>query len=388
MSNPSKLDYFEVFPWNRNFETGLNEIDRQHKTLVELLNKLANTLIHEEPIEINLAFEELAKYADYHFETEENTWAEYFGDDSWFINHQERHSSFLPKVLELKEKHAHLPLHEVVEEIIKFLIRWLAFHIIDDDKRLAVAVESIRFGSSIDEAKAIADRKMNGSNRVLIDTVMVMYEGLSSRTLELMRERHARKIVEQELLKANQQLERLSVTDQLTGLFNRREFEPIFNNELQRAKREGNHLNFILLDIDYFKKINDDYGHTYGDETLVKVGHKLQELCRRPSDFVFRLGGEEFAIITTTNPEQAVQLFADKVRKGIASLKIPNKNSSVIPFLTISAGVIDIAPDTSEREPSRLFKQADQHLYTAKQTGRNKVVSTLKVKQALTTTYE
>lgn len=375
MSNPSKLDYFEVFPWNRNFETGLNEIDRQHKTLVELLNKLANTLIHEEPIEINLAFEELAKYADYHFETEENTWAEYFGDDSWFINHQERHSSFLPKVLELKEKHAHLPLQEVVEEIIKFLIRWLAFHIIDDDKRLAVAVESIRFGSSIDEAKAIADRKMNGSNRVLIDTVMVMYEGLSSRTLELMRERHARKIVEQELLKANQQLERLSVTDQLTGLFNRREFEPIFNNELQRAKREGNHLNFILLDIDYFKKINDDYGHTYGDETLVKVGHKLQELCRRPSDFVFRLGGEEFAIITTTNPEQSVQLFAEKVRKGIASLKIPNKNSSVIPFLTVSAGVINISPDTSERDPSTLFKQADQHLYTAKQTGRNKVIT-------------
>lgn len=375
MSNPSKLDYFEVFPWNRNFETGLNEIDRQHKTLVELLNKLANTLIHEEPIEINLAFEELAKYADYHFETEENTWAEYFGDDSWFINHQERHSSFLPKVLELKEKHAHLPLHEVVEQIIKFLIRWLAFHIIDDDKRLAVAVESIRFGSSIDEAKAIADRKMNGSNRVLIDTVMVMYEGLSSRTLELMRERHARKIVEQELLKANQQLERLSVTDQLTGLFNRREFEPIFNNELQRAKREGNHLNFILLDIDYFKKINDDYGHTYGDETLVKVGHKLQELCRRPSDFVFRLGGEEFAIITTTNPEQSVQLFAEKVRKGIASLKIPNKNSSVIPFLTVSAGVINISPDTFERDPSTLFKQADQHLYTAKQTGRNKVIT-------------
>ena len=124
---------FEVFPWNRNFETGHAVIDRQHRKLVDLLNALAKTLINNEPIHINRAFDELAAYADQHFDTEDAIWLESFGDDAWLKAHRKSHASFMPKVLEMKQQEVRKPLPEVVEEIIKFLIRWLAFHIIDND---------------------------------------------------------------------------------------------------------------------------------------------------------------------------------------------------------------------------------------------------------------
>jgi diguanylate cyclase (GGDEF)-like protein/hemerythrin-like metal-binding protein len=363
---------FEVFPWNRNLETGHAAIDRQHQALVRLLNDLANTLINDEPIVINQAFNALAAYANQHFEMEEAIWTESFDNDAWLNNHRRSHASFLPQINKIKKQDARTPLAEVVEQIIKFLIRWLAFHIIDSDKRMAIVVEGISSGLPLSEAKAVADEKMSGSMRVLIDTILNMYDDLSSKTLDLMRERKARIEAEEKLRQANKKLEELAVTDQLTGLYNRRFFNKVFREEILKAKRGGHPLTYMVIDIDFFKHYNDQYGHLAGDDVLKKVGKCLADVCRRSSDLAFRLGGEEFGILAFGLDNQQAIRFAEIIRISVADLTLCINHSPSNIQVTISVGLVCKVPalgDTLED----YFSIADNRLYMAKAGGRNRV---------------
>ncbi|MBS0299866.1 MAG: bacteriohemerythrin [Proteobacteria bacterium] len=375
------LDKFEVFPWNENLDTGITIIDEQHKKLVSLLNRLAAALARGNPIETNDIFTELTHYAEFHFETEEAIWLEHFGNDSWLSSHQLSHSSFLPKVVELKEGEKNKSQNEIIESIILFLIRWLAFHILDSDKRMALLIQYINNGLSFDQAKIASDKKMSGSIRVVIETVMQMYDSLSSRTMELMRESHKREQIEKELHKANKQLrkanlrlESLAVTDQLTDLFNRRHFNTIFARELKRAKRDKTPLALIMLDIDHFKKINDHYGHSAGDRALMQISRKLKEICHRPGDFPFRLGGEEFGILAANLDCQGTTEFAEIIRKEMENLHIHNEYSSTARYLTVSIGSITRIPGKTDTVDS-FMSVADTRLYQAKELGRNRVVA-------------
>lgn len=103
--NNEDIEFFEIFPWHKNFETGVDIIDEQHKKLVDILNQLAAHLANRsKPITLNKVFDELASYADYHFKTEEKIWLTYFKDDKWFSNHEDTHESFIDKVIALKKK--------------------------------------------------------------------------------------------------------------------------------------------------------------------------------------------------------------------------------------------------------------------------------------------
>ncbi|SFK55155.1 diguanylate cyclase (GGDEF) domain-containing protein/hemerythrin-like metal-binding domain protein [Nitrosomonas aestuarii] len=373
---------FEVFPWNKNFEIGIEVIDEQHKMLISLLNELASTITRDNPIEINHVFSELAKYAEYHFQMEEAIWVDYFGDDSWLSSHQLSHSFFLPKVIELKEQETSKSQTEIIECIILFLIRWLAFHIMDNDKRMALCIENIHKGMPLEEAKIAADKKMNGSIRILIETVMEMYDSLSTRTLALIRESHARQKIEKKLHKTNKQLrkanlrlESLSITDQLTDLYNRRHFNSIFMRELKRARREKLPLALIFIDIDFFKQINDNYGHSEGDRILIRISQQLKIICQRPGDYAFRLGGEEFGVISSNLDIHGTAEFAEIIRKEIEGLHIPNKYSSVSPYLTVTVGSVTRIPDEIDTIDSYM-SAADKHLYEAKESGRNRIITT------------
>lgn len=363
-------NYFEVFPWNHNLETGIQEIDEQHKKLVELLNNLANTLTQEEDIQIEEAFTELAKYAQYHFESEELIWKKYFNDNELFTSHKDSHSSFLPKVIEIKEKNN--SLQDTIEEIVLFLIRWLAFHIIDEDKRLALIIEAMNKGNTLIDAKYISNEIMSGSMKVIIDTILLMYDELSLQTISLIKERKARLIAERELKAINIKLQKLSITDQLTGLYNRRYFEEIFKRELQRAKRSKSTFNLIILDIDYFKKLNDTYRHQSGDKALKALAKCLKNITKRASDFAFRIGGEEFAIINVEENRDSVINIIKILQNSIKDLAILNENS-ISKYLTISAGIISIIPSIEDNIDT-VMKKADDRLYEAKERGRNNFV--------------
>ncbi len=365
---------FEVFPWNENLETDITIVDEQHKELVALLNQLSNTLVSDDVPELTRIFDKLAAYAKHHFETEEAIWAQYFGEDSWFIEHQQGHELFLPTVLELKQEQGNKSLHDIVEYIVKFLIRWLAFHIIDNDKRMAIVVHGMDSGLSLEAAKSAAEEQMEGATKTLIDTVLNMYDRLSSRTLELMRERLERKQAEENLLMVNRELEKMAITDQLTGLFNRRYFVEVFEHELGRAKREQRYLTFIMFDVDNFKQLNDHYGHAQGDMALKAIGEKLHGLCRRPGDFAFRLGGEEFGLLITDETSEHGAEFAERIRCAIEQLAVPNVKSGVEEHMTVSLGVIAKVPDSSDTMDA-FMSVADSRLYRAKSLGRNRAVT-------------
>lgn len=192
--------FFEIFPWDKNFETGIDIIDEQHKKLVDILNRLAAHLANRsDDIIMNDIFDELASYADYHFKSEEKIWNEYLADDEWSVEHHHTHGSFIDDVIKIKNNEDEKPLDDVVYEIVSFLSKWLAYHILDTDKRLAIAVREIKSGIGLQEAKKFAIDEMNGSMKVIVDTVLSMYETLSTRTLDLMREKSLRKEAEEAL---------------------------------------------------------------------------------------------------------------------------------------------------------------------------------------------
>lgn len=169
-----------------------------------------------------------------------------------------------------------------------------------------------------------------------------------------------------------ERLAHLSIIDPLTKVYNRGYLKDVLVSEINRCKRSGLPLTVIMLDIDYFKKINDDYGHLYGDSVLEQVAGALRHAAQRAGDYVFRYGGEEFCIVTSgLNRDEAWQ-FTEKLRLGIHALDIENKGSPH-GTLTASAGFWCVY-DTGEITPSAPLLNADNALYRAKAAGRNTVV--------------
>lgn len=174
----------------------------------------------------------------------------------------------------------------------------------------------------------------------------------------------------QALREANFRLETLSVTDPLTGLSNRRAFDDYLDQEWQRAVRDKTPLSILLVDVDHFKKINDEYGHPAGDACLRVLAQRLREHFKRPADRVVRFGGEEFAVVMPgTDPRAMAQ--AERFREAMAMtpIKLTEAESIVV---RISAGLATIVPDVG-LTPRDLIKFADEALYQAKRGGRNRI---------------
>jgi diguanylate cyclase (GGDEF)-like protein/hemerythrin-like metal-binding protein/PAS domain S-box-containing protein len=213
----------EVFPWNANFATGIPQIDEQHQRLVSLLNMLASCLVYQAEISaVNIIFNELAEYAVYHFKTEEAVWHQYLTDDVWEAEHKLVHENFVTELVKLKEGENAKPDREVLEDVLSFLTHWLAFHILESDMRMSKVALAVKSGIPLHLAKSQSNLEMSGAMRVLIETVLSMYDSLSSRTLQLMKEIVSRQKAEEKLrLAANvieNTLESICITDADTNI--------------------------------------------------------------------------------------------------------------------------------------------------------------------------
>lgn len=175
-----------------------------------------------------------------------------------------------------------------------------------------------------------------------------------------------------ELEQANENLRTLSETDSLTQIANRRLYEEHLTGKIALAKRALQPLSLMIIDIDYFKPYNDNYGHNQGDITLTKVAQAIANTLTRATDFVARYGGEEFVVLMTSTDANGAYKLGEKIRTNIEQLALEHHYSKINDVITVSIGVSSLMGEAlNEKE---LFKQADTALYQAKANGRNQVV--------------
>lgn len=176
---------------------------------------------------------------------------------------------------------------------------------------------------------------------------------------------HKNKLM-RDMAEANLKLAHMSSVDGLTGLANRRQFDEYMLREWSRALRHAHPISMVLIDIDYFKRYNDQYGHLEGDACLIKVAKAL-------TDRVARYGGEEFVLVLPELDSGRASAFARRVRGSIEALGIPHEGSLVAGVVTVSLGVATAVPEAAGMS-SNLIESADKALYMAKDQGRNRVV--------------
>ncbi len=272
----------EIFPWNKNFSTGIEIIDQQHQQLVHLINSLARHIAYQsDPPTLNKIFEELKNYAKYHFETEEKIWHAQLGNDDLLENHKELHASFIEQALAIKQHNPSEDPNQGLEDVLSFLTHWLAFHILDCDMRMAKIIQAIQAGKTLEQAKYFSDKQMSGAMRVLIGTILKMYDCLSTRTLLLMKE-----VVEREKTQARLKL---------TGKVIECSLESIFITDKNRILIDGNpafsamcklsHEQLIGKHINELKPALNEYPLKETiDVGLTEVGHWIGEVWSKTKE--------------------------------------------------------------------------------------------------------
>jgi diguanylate cyclase (GGDEF)-like protein/hemerythrin-like metal-binding protein/PAS domain S-box-containing protein len=182
---------FEIFPWTPQLETGIALVDEQHHRLVDMLNRLAQQHAQgTSPENILTILDDLADYTNYHFKCEEDVWRSALAGNAWLDQHVRAHQGFFEHISQLKA--ANRPFSEVLNDLFPFLVQWLALHILEDDKRMALAVLGIQNGLSVQDAQGQVNSKMTGTDSVLVQAMLKMNQALAEQAMTLVQERQAR----------------------------------------------------------------------------------------------------------------------------------------------------------------------------------------------------
>lgn len=177
--------------------------------------------------------------------------------------------------------------------------------------------------------------------------------------------------MEQQLIDQRERYDRLSRTDSLTQLGNRLQFNSLFTALVASVQRQGGQLSLVLLDIDFFKRINDEYGHSTGDQCLSAFAERMRNVFRRDSDALLRLGGEEFGVLMMDTPLEQAREMAEEFRHNLASQGLEIHGQALPMTASIGVGCYDIQRDSSAET---FFKRVDDALYMAKAEGRDRLV--------------
>ncbi len=197
--------------------------------------------------------------------------------------------------------------------------------------------------------------------------------GAPTGILNMVRDISERKQAEQKLQEAYKAVETLAITDALTGLANRRQFDQCLTNEWRRGLRDRNPLAMLLIDVDLFKSYNDTYGHVRGDSCLKQIAEAALDVVARPGDLVARFGGEEFAVILPNTGSEGALQVANEICDGLRHRKLAH-SANPLGFLTISVGCASVVPSLGQHAIN-LIELADGALYAAKRNGRNQACS-------------
>ncbi|SCX83423.1 GGDEF domain-containing protein [Desulfoluna spongiiphila] len=229
---------------------------------------------------------------------------------------------------------------------------------------------------SLDNMPAMGREAGINSALVLLASLVISLFGCYQLESEARREfLHGmlQRINARKLAETNRKLAVISITDGLTGLFNRRHFDAIYDAQWRSAARVGAPISLLFIDIDHFKLFNDHYGHQAGDQCLERVAGVIDSCVNRAHDLAARYGGEEFVVLLPHTPLDKALIVADRIARGTKKLAIAHDASPTHALLTLSIGASCMTP-RDNRRPEQLLKCADTALYRAKDSGRNRIV--------------
>lgn len=361
----------ESFKWGKEFVTGLPEVDDQHLKLVSMLNDFGRVIAENTSTRDYLLsiFQNLAAYAIEHFHTEEMLMEQTQVDIRHITSHIRQHADFVTDISSIVES-SDVGNSEDSRMLLDFLIHWLAYHILGTDQNMARQINQIETGVSPEVAFNNGERQTSSSTEPLVAALGGLFAIVSKRNQalsELIRTLEIR-VAErtEELVKTNEALEKISTTDHLTELPNRRfamgQLQLLFEESIQYTQS----LSCIMVDADDFKEINDTYGHDAGDAVLKGLSRELRHSVRS-DDIVCRLGGDEFIVICPNTDLEGVLLLGEHIRKQIASLQIPAGHGHWAG--SVSIGVACTTPKITDI--NSLLKAADEAVYEAKRCGKN-----------------
>ena len=362
------------FVWDKNFITGLANVDDQHKNLVGLINNFGELISSgDKPptSSIETIINELAEYAKYHFITEERMMLEHKIDQRHYSRHSTEHQKFIKDV---NLMYSQIPPDdpESAGSLLEFLIYWLAYHILGTDQSMAKQICFIQDGMDAADAYYTIELEQDNAAKPLLVALNGLFQQVSerNRALTALNQTLEQRVEERtkELVKANLHLEQMALTDLLTKLPNRRHAMQSLDKAWQLSTTHDIPLSLIMIDADGFKEINDNHGHDAGDEVLRALSNQLVNAFRT-DDIVCRMGGDEFMVICHNTPLNGAMHIAELARQSVAEMKVSVGggfwNGS------ISLGVATRTQEITNRE--HLIKSADNAVYTAKRKGRNQV---------------
>ncbi|MCG9582820.1 bacteriohemerythrin [Vibrio tubiashii] len=361
------------FEWDKCYETGLDEVDEQHQYLVEVINRYGD-LIAQNSIslqDIRMALFELSRYAEFHFKEEENLMRSVGVFDKHIEEHIKVHRSFMADIISMQSFISE-DNKKTSEHLLNFLIHWLAYHILGIDQNMSRQVKQIESGIDPKVAWENEEKQQDSSTEPLLKALNGLFEQVSERNKELLElNQHLEDKVEErtkQLSKANKQLEELSLTDSLTKLPNRRCAIRKLKAYWQESTHNNEPLVCIMIDVDYFKQVNDSAGHDAGDRLLTELSQTLADSFRS-DDLVCRLGGDEFFVICPNTDTQGGVHIAELTRHKVNQMLVPVGES--VWRGSISVGVAQRTEAMTDFND--LIKAADEAVYQSKSEGRNKV---------------
>lgn len=365
------------FRWDTYFATGIVEVDEQHFYLVELINKFAQ-LFSENELQfddIERVFLDLKEYTVVHFQTEEKLMENAGIDAHFYSQHITAHLDFLFKVTEMHDEISAENI-TVARQLLAFLMHWLVYHLLGMDQNMARQLEAINKGCTPEQAYQAARIDVDSATEALLVALNGLFSQVSDRNKELLELNKSLELKVQErtqaLQQANLRLEQLAITDTLTKIPNRRFVMTHFSLLWKEAQQQNEPLSCLMVDVDYFKDVNDNYGHDAGDNVLIELSKQLQQTLRS-DDIICRLGGDEFLVICEKTDFAGAMHIAQLLCDAVGQFKV--KVGQYTWLGSVSIGVASKQDNMENVE--QLIKMADQGVYLAKQAGKNCVKSIL-----------